>query len=290
VLPLEVWDVLTGDSILSDHMRAGYFPQLLADTLLALRAGQARTRSGRGRLDVCRGFDFAFISGGLARDPGLTEALTRTAIPFHVDDSGAFVGEAGGYDILNRLRTSLSPEYRGEGRIGEVAPSEVMTGGGMVVDVGQTAIKVSWEGQRFVTPRDWTWIPLASEVDEARLMEQRKRLRQFLAGALRQATQHLPLRSPESVVIALPCELDEDGRPGPCSYAGMEDDTSLVSDALRLAGLPTARAFVLNDAELAAASAQVFPQVPQRETTLVLTLGFGVGAALLLPRRNGDAV
>src|SRR5258708_15353812 len=79
VLPLEVWDVLTGDSILSDHMYAADFPQLLADTLLALRAGRARTRSGQGHPDVCRDFNFAFIGWGLARRPGLVEALPRTS-------------------------------------------------------------------------------------------------------------------------------------------------------------------------------------------------------------------
>ncbi len=63
------------------------------------------------------------------------------------------------------------------------------------------------------------------------------------------------------------------------SYIGMKGDASLIPDSLDLAGLSPRIALLLNDAELAAVSAGVDPRV--RGKVLVLTIGFGVGAALL---------
>ena len=51
---------------------------------------------------------------------------------------------------------------------------------------------------------------------------------------------------------------------------------------LAAAGWQPARVLVLNDAELAAVAAGLDPRT-HGKLTLVLTLGFGVGAALRLP-------
>jgi hypothetical protein len=87
----------------------------------------------------------------------------------------------------------------------------------------------------------------------------------------------------EGLVIALPSRLDDEGVPEGSSYQGMGGDATLVEDALEIAGLPHAMTWLLNDAELASLSARLHPRVDSGKRTLVLTLGFGLGAALLLP-------
>jgi predicted NBD/HSP70 family sugar kinase len=78
--------------------------------------------------------------------------------------------------------------------------------------------------------------------------------------------------------------LDEWGRPAGSSYAGMKMDTQTIPDALRLAGLPDTPIWILNDAELAAASA-IFDERVIRcgGKALVFTLGTAVGCAIADP-------
>ena len=85
--------------------------------------------------------------------------------------------------------------------------------------------------------------------------------------------------APAGIVCALPSRLDALGNPEGSSYIGMKDDISLLPDALALAGLHRTAVLTLNDAELAAVSARLHPLL--RPPTLVLTIGFGVGAALI---------
>jgi hypothetical protein len=86
----------------------------------------------------------------------------------------------------------------------------------------------------------------------------------------------------DAVVLALPAELDDAGCPEGSSYPGLQGDRDLVAAVLARAGIPEARAVLLNDGELAALSAKRV--VPAAATALVLTIGFGIGGALLLPR------
>jgi predicted NBD/HSP70 family sugar kinase len=79
-------------------------------------------------------------------------------------------------------------------------------------------------------------------------------------------------------VLGLPCELDDAGLPRSCTYCWPDPDPHLIPDLARLANRSIE---VANDAELAACAAA--PMVPRDRTTLVLTVGFGVGGALLLP-------
>ncbi|HEX4382931.1 MAG TPA: hypothetical protein VH083_08280 [Myxococcales bacterium] len=119
-------------------------------------------------------------------------------------------------------------------------------------DVGQTAIKLAQDGKVWSLPRD----------------EARPAL-ELIAKALSQ------LSGP--CLLALPCALDEDLRLTDCSYGWGAAD---LAPLLRLAHLDEETALIMNDAELAALAALDDPQVPPVRT-LVLTLGFGVGAALL---------
>ena len=62
----------------------------------------------------------------------------------------------------------------------------------------------------------------------------------------------------------------------------MKGNADLVLDVLTAVGLRNQPTFVLNDAELAAMSAQCDGQLNGATRVLILTIGFGVGAALLL--------
>jgi hypothetical protein len=164
-------------------------------------------------------FDSVFLGGGR------TVPIPRLPYRVEVSPDGAFVGEKGGLALLK--------------------------GRGAVIDVGQSAIKVSWNGTRRTIPRP-------SGLGSG------GRLREFLASAIPAAP---------AFVIALPCEIDDAGIPGACTY-GWEGDATLVADAMRLAGAD-GDVFLLNDAELAALSC---PKIGER--TLVVTIGYAVGACL----------
>jgi hypothetical protein len=172
--------------------------------------------------------------------------------PYRVELSpdGAFVGERGGIELLKQAaRTS-----------------------GLVVDVGQSAIKVtSWgrETARRTIPRDAGQLPIRPpNVVDTDVAEQRRRARTFLAKAL---------RGGRDIVLALPCEIDDRGTPGRCSYIGWEGDSRLIADALRLAGAADAEVWLLQDSELAGLSC---PAIGKR--TLVVTLGYAVAACVKL--------
>lgn len=261
VVPLEVWDVIVGEHPLHEQMGSEHLPGLLLAALQDLRAGVARTLSGVGSLRAACDFALAYLGGGLTLRPGLAAALTGAPFPVIVDANGPFVGEAGGLSLLHKLGRS-----------------------GLVIDFGQTAIKVTARGRRFALPRDWSRLPPADRVAAGRVGSQREALRAFLAGSVGQCLERIAHFRPEAAVVALPCELDDYGCPGPSSYAGMDGDATLVTDCLRSAGLGDIPVLLLNDAELAAASARLCDAVPRQGKTLVLTLGFGVGGAVLLPR------
>jgi hypothetical protein len=113
---------------------------------------------------------------------------------------------------------------------------------------------------------------------------QRRVLRKFIGDALRSVISEAVAGEPEGVVFALPCALDKWGRPEGSSYIGMSMDTQLVTDALELAGLADLRHWLVNDAELVAASA-IFDErvIGCGGKALVFSLGTAVGCALADP-------
>lgn len=229
LVPLEIWDIELEGTLLYEQ------PERLFEGLTLLREGRARTRFSRSPLDAARNFDSLFLGGGRRI------VVPPTPYPVAVSRDGAFVGEAGGLALLG--------------------------GDGVVVDVGQTAIKVSSPDERRMISRDLATLPIrAADAADHDVPAQRVRSREFLASALGGARR---------IVLALPCELGDDGVPGRCSYIGWEGDRTLVADALRLAGNSEAEVLLLQDGELAALSA---PERPGK--TLVVTLGYAVAAAL----------
>jgi hypothetical protein len=239
IIPLELWDLELGDGLLYEQ------PERLPEALEALREGRATTRWSRTPLWAARDFDGLFVGGGRPFTPAV-----ESPYPIEVSPDGAFVGERGGIELL-----------RAAGRTS-----------GLIVDVGQSAIKVtSWgkETLRQTLPRDAASLPIrAPDIVEREVAEQRRRARTFLAKALRGGTD---------IVLALPCEIDAHGTPGRSSYIGWEGDSRLVADAVRLSGSGKAEVWLLQDSELAGLSC---PAMGNR--TLVLTLGYAVGGAVKL--------
>jgi hypothetical protein len=142
---------------------------------------------------------------------------------------------------------------------------------GFCADIGQTSIKLARtidvpdriELRRI--PRDLQRAPIRDDVPLDRRDAARETTLDFLASVLAGARMAL---------VALPCEIIA-GVPKSCSYCWRDPDPELVPELARRSGATIA---IINDAELAALAAPV-PAVP----TLVVTIGFGVGGAILLP-------
>jgi hypothetical protein len=81
------------------------------------------------------------------------------------------------------------------------------------------------------------------------------------------------------LVLALPCEIEDDLSVAGCSYPWLAGDRALVRDLLAAAELLESPCLVLNDAELAAVSVDL--SRARGAGTLVLTLGLGLGGAYL---------
>jgi hypothetical protein len=260
VVPLELWDLLVDGAVISERMGVPEFPRLLVEAIQTLLSGDARTRSPPSTdLLVCREASFTFVGGGGALRPGLQEFLAGSGLRTYVTPEGSFAGEAGGWEILTPWR-----------------------GQGIVVDLGQTSIKVSSPHARFRIPRDPALLPYAGGLRALLHRDQREQFVRFVGEAIHGALdRNSPAFHPRAIVVGLPCQIDEHGVPGPSSYEPLEGDETLVRDACRRAGLEDIPILVLNDAEMAAVSARVSAGIPSLETVLVLTLGSGLGGALL---------
>jgi hypothetical protein len=259
VVALEIWDLLVEGVPLHEARDLPGFPRHLTQGVMALCQGTARCHSGIVPPERCRAVDTIFVGGG-ALTAELEAALRTVGLPLYVSRQPVFVAEAGGRQLLHSLGARS----------------------GLVVDVGQTAIKISHNQGRARYPRDFSLLPLADAAGGT--FDGRPALRRFLASALADAAR--AAGDVDAIVLALPAALDDAGRPGDCSYPGLAQDAHsdgalLVPEVLMEAGLEHVPCLLLNDAELAALSAREV--IPPGATTLVLTLGFGVGGALLLP-------
>ena len=137
----------------------------------------------------------------------------------------------------------------------------------LCADVGQTSIKLAHGDRVWRVPRDFARAPLRDETPVHAREAARASTIRFLAEQLAGA---------ERIVLGLPCEVDARGIPRSCTYCFRDPDPELVS------ALGTTPIEVANDAELAALAARTDPRVPRDAITLVLTIGFGVGGALLV--------
>jgi hypothetical protein len=270
VIPLEVWDLEIAGGMLFDARGEHDFGARLVEAVARLRRGDARRRAGA-PLDVrCREIAALVIGGGGAARAGLAGELARVDVPWRIDPAGAFCGEAGGFALLGER-------------------------GGLVLDAGQVALKISWTPRgRLRVARDFSSLPANGEATAGTIRvtadqrapnataAHRERVREFFGGAIARAVEQAG-RAPARVVMALPAELDDALVPGACSYPSLEGDGALIGDVMARAGLAGAPVLALNDAELAALSARASGLAPAGVVTLVLTLGWGVGGALVVP-------
>lgn len=243
-MPLEVWDVEVDGVPLYRVARDAGFGRALGRLAELLADGAAVSESWPGFPAACRGIERVALVGGAAG-----EVVWRSRIPAERVAEAERCAERGGHAILARAGAR-----------------------GLVVDLGQSLLKVSGARRR-VYPRDLGRIPLSTRpVDGAGRAE----LVAFVAAALREAAED---SAPEAIVLALPCEIADDGAVASCSYPWGAGDP-IAAEFLAAAGLAAVPTWLINDAELAAVG--VAEDGPRRGTTLVLTLGFGVGGALVL--------
>lgn len=297
ILPLELWDLRVADGILWDHMRSADFGRVLREGLVRLRQGTAATRS-EGLLPALR-FDAVLLSGGGAT--AVVQELRKgpwSAV--HVSGDPDFAGEAGGLALLKEHhltgwvmdlgQSSLKIGAGGLRRIWQRDLSRLPIRGGTVDPVLETRQRSELRNfiagalmdcRQYLTdfPDDERdRFPLANPfmgVHSPPVRPDRPEV-----DPCRREGSGPPLTdAPAGIVCALPSRLDDLGNPEGSSYIGMKDDISLLPDGLALAGLHRTAILTLNDAELAAVSARLHPLV--RPPTLVLTIGFGVGAALI---------
>jgi hypothetical protein len=257
ILPLELWDLLMPDgSILWHHMQSPDFGEKLHHVISQVWHGNATTESEGKVSETIRHFHTLHLTGGGA--PAVHAVMKRgpwSMTTLYHDTT--FGSAAGGHALL-----------AGQGLHG------------WVLDIGQSGFKISDASVRLQRPRDWSRLPLRDERSPADIPNQRAELRHSIAGLLMEMRAAVDAW-PRALIAGLPSRLDDKGVPEECSYIGMKGDVALIPDAMRLAGMPDVPLFVLNDAELAAVSArQEFDLV---NPTLVLTIGFGVGGAMIQP-------
>jgi hypothetical protein len=257
ILPFELSDLMVKGSTLWQWSQGPGFDEVLRPTLAMLREGQARMPSHEPLPASVPGFEAVFLTGGRSMEGGLRESLSSLPFPAVFDHEPVFGGERGGFALLQSRGLS-----------------------GWILDLGKSQLKFSAPGRHWIFPRDWQRLRISGDVPLMEEPAQRRRLREFIALNLQFARIECG-QCPEALVVALPAKLDGDGTPHTCNYAGMKGDSTLLPDALQLAGLPDLPLFVLNDAELAALTARLDERLAGFRKVLVLTLGFGIGAALI---------
>jgi hypothetical protein len=256
IVPLEVGDLLLDGVVIREQMIERGFLPALRRAITILHAGQGVTRSNGALPRDVEKFEVVFLAGGRIHVERLPEGLSDLPCPFVIGD-GAYAGMQGGFDLLKMRGLS-----------------------GWVLDLGQSQLKIATGLQFWTFPRDFCRLRSNGHVSPLEIPAQRRRLREFISLKLQLALAETRQR-PQALVCALPARLAEDGRPGTGDYAGMKGDGEFLPDALALAGLSEIPLLVLNDAELAAFSARSDPRLAGFRKILVLTLGFGIGAALV---------
>jgi hypothetical protein len=257
IVPFEVWDLMVDDSLWAEKFYEPDFPLALRNGIETLRDGRGATRSNGPVPPLVAGFEAIFLSGGRAAEQRTRGGLDGIAAAVAVAEEGGYGGVVGGFHFLRARGLS-----------------------GWVLDLGQSQLKLATSDRRWTFQRDSTRLRAAGEVPPSEIPVQRRRLREFLALKLQLALTESQ-RPPEALVIALPTRLAADGTPLGGNYAGLRGYREIIPDTLELAGLSGVPSFVVNDAELAAFGARADPRLARFRKILVLTLGFGIGAALV---------
>ncbi|MBK7825239.1 hypothetical protein [Nannocystis sp.] len=244
VAPLELWDLVVDGAPLYRVDRGAGFGAALGRAVESLIDGVAVSESGARFPAECHDIREVVLVGGAAGEV----VWTSDRVPARHAADPEHCAEQGGRALLAELGAR-----------------------GLVVDLGQSRLKVSGARRR-VYPRDLAEIPVSARPVDG---NGRAALVGFVAAALRAAADD---ERPAAIVLALPCEISQDGELGTCSYPWRAGDT-IVPEILAAAGLARVPTLLLNDAELAAIGVATRP--PIAAPALVLTVGFGIGGALL---------
>jgi len=257
IVPLELSDIWVNGATLWEQNGDLGFASALRHALEQWRIGECASPWNEPVPAAVPGFEAVFLSGGRSQDNALRAELSRLPSAVVFSEEPIFVGARGGFELLRARDLS-----------------------GWVADWGQTQLKLAAPGWRRTFPRDGTRLHGGRGQSPSEVAAQRRRLREFIALKFQVAMAETSQR-PNSVVFALPGAMADDGTPGGSSYVGMAGDRLLLPDALKQAGLAGLPLFVLNDAELAALGALTDERLAKFRKVLVLTLGFGLGAALI---------
>jgi hypothetical protein len=256
IVPLEVGDLWVDGAVVWERMVEWGFHRALRRAIELLFEGRGATRSNGPLTSSVAGFEAVSLVGGRAHED-MRHAMSDSRWQTHFGATGVFAGASAGSSFLQRHGLS-----------------------GWVFDLGHTQLKLA-SGDRFWTfPRDATRLRATHTSSPRQIPTHRRRLREFLALKLQIVMAETGQR-PEALLFALPSRLARDGTPDVSDYAGLCGYRELIPDALELAGLADVTAFVLNDAELAAFGTRDDPGLAGYRKILVLTLGFGLGAALV---------
>jgi hypothetical protein len=279
VRALEVWDVpvqgrLFYEQLGSSRIEAERERGLSEDEIdEALAEALARGLEVLGRDGRCPKPELLFLGGGLTEREGFRERVRVKR-------------------LASEVRWSPSPSLPGL----QGARARLGARGGMLLELGQTSLKVARigsESESTLLHRDLGALPLFlvehGPVPAEIVREQSERLSSWLASALVSAIEQRRDVAP-TLVLALPCSLDDQGSPGLCSYAGLAEGASFPSRWTSTLGslLPRGHPWsdeemhvevlAVNDAELFGASALAMLESEAR-SGLALTLGFGPGGA-----------
>ncbi len=248
ITPIELWDVRIGESTLYGLRDAPSFYGSLVGAVLALRSGKA-VREGGDRLPATA-WDAVALVGGALDETRARDAFDAAGIALDVVAADPFFASSHAREVLAELGAAYD--------------------GAVVIDVGQTSVKGVGPATRIHRSR----------AASAGALDARAEFVDYVAGVLADASVGV---APAFVLLALPCEVAmHDGALvlGASTYPTAGEGGALVRDILARAGVASASSSVVNDAVLAAwALARRVPS--QTQSRLVLTLGLGVGAALV---------
>lgn len=262
VTPLEIWDCITPAGILWDSMYLKDFPDILNNVIMDIRMGLARTHSNTPINPDSRDFDAVFITGGGSENAAIKNSLQQLPIPTIFSCDPIFSGSHEGEVLLEQ--ESLK---------------------GIVIDVGQTQLKISMNKENKTYKRDFSILPIYTDNNPHKQSDQSTLFENFIANSI---NDFLVLKqSPNGVLLALPCSISSNGTLGSNSYGGIRSDRSLISNIIKKSVLNNPSVLLLNDAELASYAALNDHRLERFNKILVITIGFGVGASII-NRSNKD--
>lgn len=261
VTAVELWDVVVetreARATLFARRDEPTFYASLATAVLALRRGEA-AREGRAP-HAPLAWDSVALVGGALDEARARDAFDAARIQLDVVSADPFFAASHGREALSEQSKWYADA--------------------VVVDVGQTAVKACGPSGRIRRARPGPPFDAAA-ASPAETSAARAELVEEVAAVVLEACRD---RSPSFLLLGVPCEVTpRDGTVdlGASTYPIAGDALPLMRAVLARAGHPAVGSAVANDAVLAAWALGI--RSPSRaRTRLVLTVGLGVGAAVV---------